>query len=42
MGSFEDSKEHKCLYNTHFGPIYKKNLGQQKLMYLVENLSQIH
>jgi len=29
-------------YNTSSGSIYKRNFGQQKLMYLVNNSSQIH
>jgi hypothetical protein len=28
--------------NTPSGPIYKRNFGQQKLMYLVKKLDQIH
>jgi len=27
---------------TTSGPIYKKNLGQLKLMYIVKELEQIH
>jgi len=30
------------LYDTSSDPIYKRNLGTQKLMYLIKNSVQIH